>query len=194
MDQALSERLFVVVSKDDYSAPSFIANGPIKKIELEHENSVCVLNTLDPLPMQDELPSLLAALDEKLASFPRTQAFVPNRVRDQFLLAADLIDLFGAVTLLELRDLMRFMQVEVDNKKIERIVSQLNRFELVERVAETTKRFLVAPRQRISCLNYASLDGSPAFDRARFKLIKVFPWLNSESPRRNAYGKIHGRA
>lgn len=194
MDKALSERLFVVVSNADYLAPSFIANGPIKKIELEHENSVCVLNTLDPLAIQEELPSLMVALDEKLASFPRTQIFVPSRDRDQFLLAADLIDLFGAITLHELRDLMRFMQAEVELKKVERIVSQLSRFGLVERVAGTTKRYLIAPRERVHCLNYSGMEGMPAFERAKFKILKAMPWLTGDAPRLDAYNKIHARA
>lgn len=47
-DPVLSERLFVVIARQHYDAPSFIAHGPIKKIETLHrDHSICVLDTLD---------------------------------------------------------------------------------------------------------------------------------------------------
>lgn len=193
-DSILSERLFVVIDRQYYDAPSFIAKGPIKKIEdLHPEHSLCVLDTLDPIRVADQLPDLVVALEEKLATLPKTLGFKPDRPRDQFLLVADLIDLFGALTRKELYELVRVMGVEIDYERLDRITSQLLRFELIEFVPGV-KKFFVAPKERIAYLNYASSSEAPAFDRARFKLLKVNPWLNADKSRLKAYEEIHPKA
>lgn len=193
-DPILADRLFVVIAKEHYDAPSFIANGPIKKIELGHDHSVCVLDTLDPTKVELQLPDLSAALEEKLSTLPKTLTFQPSRHRDQFLLVADLVDLFGALTRKELYDLVHEMGVDVDYTRLDRITSQLLRFELVELVPGATKRFFVAPKNRLSYLNYASPHGAAAFDRVRFKLVTANPWLKSDAARNKAYEEIHRKA
>ncbi|QWF70571.1 retron St85 family effector protein [Methylomonas paludis] len=193
-DPILSERLFVAIEKKYYEAPSFIANGPIKKIELHHDHSVCVLDTLDPTKVCPQLPDLTSALEEKLATLPKTLGFQPDRHRDQFLLIADLIDLFGALTQKELYELIQVMGVKIDYEHLSRITSQLLRFELIRFVPGTTKRFFVAPPDRIAYLNYSGHPGAPVFDRGRFKLLKVTPWLNADKSRLKAYQEIHPKA
>lgn len=190
-DPILSERLFIVIERQHYEAPSFIANGPIKKIETLHrDHSICVLNTLDPTQIHIQFPELISALEEKLAVLPKTHGFQPNRHRDQFLLVADLIDLFGALTRQELYELTRSMEVQIDFARLDQIINQLLRFELIESVPGV-KRFFIAPKERIAYLNYASPTGATAFDRARFKLMKVRPWLEADKPRLRAYHEIH---
>ena len=191
----LSERLFVVVAKEHYESKSFIAHGPIKKIEdLKQDHSVCVLESLDPARLTDQLPDVFNALGEKLATLPKTLSFVPTRDRDQFLLIADLIDLFGALTQRELHALAKVVGADLDNSAIDRITSQLLRFELIEYVPGVTKRFFVASRNRLSYLNYTSPKDLPPFDRSRFKIVKVAPWLLADKLRNNAYCAIHPRA
>lgn len=194
-NSALSERLFVVVSKDHYEATSFIAYGPLRKIEdLKHDHSICVLDSLDPTKIQNQLPEVFTALDEKLATLPKTLTFQPLRHRDQFLLVADLVDLFGALTEREIYSLVHLMNVDIDYQALSRITSQLLRFELIAYVPGVTKRFFVAPVKRLSYLNYASPKGLPAFERVRFKLIKAMPWLIADKPRYDAYCEIHPKA
>lgn len=190
-DPILSERLFVVIEKKYYEAGSFIANGPIKKIERQHDQSICVLDTLDPTQISYQLADLSIALEEKLATLPKTLGFQPTRHRDQLLLVADLVDLFGALARKELYELVHAMRVEIDYARLDRITSQLLRFELIVLVPGVTKRFFVAPRDRIAYLNYASPPDTPSFDRLRFKLLKVTPWLKADKSRLKAYMEIH---
>lgn len=194
MDSVLSERLFVVIEKLHYSATSFIANGPIKKIELLHDNAICVVDTISPIGMQTELQEVASALEEKMKIAPKTQAFDPNRKRDQFLLVADLVELFGALTLAELQNLVELIGVDIDRKRLERVVKQLIRFELVKLVVRTTKRFLVPPKDRLWYLDYQAPVGVPAFDRSRFKMTKAHPWLTADGPRFKAYSTVHPKA
>lgn len=193
MDDILAERLFVVIGVEHYGAGSFIAHGPIKKIEHHYEGAICVVDSIDPAKIQQELDQVADALSEKINSIPKSVGFNPQRQRDQFLLAVDLVDLFGAITLNELRELMRFMGVEIARTRLEQVVNQIRRFELFETVEKLTKRFLVPPVVRRNYLNYeATKDGgSPPFDRTRFKMKYVIPWLKKDTTRGQAYLTIH---
>ena len=170
-----------------------MANGPIKKIELQHpnQNAVCVLETLEPSEMQNEIVGLIEALDEKIKSFPKTQAFQSSRSRDQFLIVADLVDLFSALTAHELHEIIKIMQVEITFDKLERILNQLQRFELLVPVQVLAKKYYVAPKNRMPYINYAGLDGARKFDRANFKITKIIPWLEADKHRLRAYQQIH---
>lgn len=195
-DPILSERLFIVIERQHYDEPSFIANGPIKKIKTLHgDHSICVLDTLDPTQVHIQLPDLIDALEEKLAVLSKkTVLFQPNRQRDKFLLVADLIDLFGALTRTELYELTHAMGVQIDYERLNQIINQLLRFELIESVPSVNKNFFIAPKERIAYLNYASPAGAAAFDRARFKLMKVKLWLEADKLRLKAYQEIHPKA
>jgi hypothetical protein len=193
MDASLAERLFVVISKEHYDAPSFIANGPIKKIDIDDNQSVCVVDTLDLGAVSEQFEAIATALEEKLQAAPQSPVFKKDRRRDQFLLAADLVDLFGAITAKELHDLMKFMDIDLDTAELERITSQLKRFELIEFVPGTSKRFFVPPKQRQPFLNYAGINAENRFDRTRFKMLKAQPWLIREAQRLKAYNNIHGK-
>lgn len=193
MESSLSERLFIVISRENYQAPSFIAHGPIKKIELQHpnQNSICVLETLEPAVMQHAIAELIEALEDKIRSFPKTQAFQHSRSRDQFLIVADLVDLFGALTIYELHELIKIMQVEINFEKLEKILNQLQRFNFLTPIQSLTKKYFVAPENRMSYINYASLGGARRFDRASFKITKITPWLEGDKNRLRAYQQVH---
>jgi hypothetical protein len=83
------------------------------------------------------------------------------------------------------------MDVNIDYPALSQITSQLLRFELIAFVPGVTKRFFVAPRNRLSYLNYSSPKDLPSFDRVRFKLLKAMPWLSADKLRNNAYCEIH---
>lgn len=194
MDPGISERLFVILGRDEYNAPSFIANGPIKKIEQQHECSVCVLDSIEPNEMIKEIDSLVQSLEDKIDSFSKTQHFNPERDRDQFLLAADLIELFSALTAHEIHELFKFMNVDIGVAKLKKITDQLLRFELAHFSANLEKRYFVAPENRISYINYTSPKGSSPFDRTRFKMLRVKPWLEGDRKRIKAYEAIYPKA
>lgn len=195
MDPILRERLFVVISKKHYEDPSFIALGPIKRIEDESpDHAICVVQEMHPpITFEPHIDDVLAALSEKLASSHKTQAFDPNRTRDQYLLIADLIDLFCALTVTEIQELIVHMGIEIDLKRIKRILRQLEIFNLVSEVQITTRRYFVASKSDNSqYLDYERVKGGDKFDRIRFKM-KIFDSLAKDRLRNNAYAVIHGK-
>lgn len=192
MDSILAERLFVVIDEQNYAAGSFIAHGPIKKIENHHGGVVCAVSKMDP--PKDILPELdlvADALSEKINSIPQTTIFNPKQLRDRLLLVMDLVELFGAITVHELQAIMQFMGGDVNRPALERLVKQAERFELISSVKKLAKTYLVSPADRQVYLDYRAKVGEPAFDRTRFKFKTSIPWLKKDSPRRQAYLEIH---
>lgn len=141
--------------------------------------------------MQHSIADLIEALEEKMKSFPKTQAFQHSRSRDQFLIVADLVDLFSALTIHELHELIKIMQVEINFEKLEKILNQLQRFNFLTPIQSLTKKYFVAPKNRMSYINYAGLGSARRFDRAGFKITKITPWLEGDANRLRAYQQVH---
>lgn len=190
-DEVLCERLLVVLADEYYDVPSFISLGPVKRIEYKHTGeAICVVNTTkDTHTFEAEVADVGKALLVKVGTPPKTKQFNANETRDQFLLIADLIELFGALTEIELEILLKFMGVDPANLK--RMLNQLVLFKLIIKLPEKTDRFYVPPKQRIHFLNYTA-PAELKFERAPFKLKTILPELKGDKNRLNAYAKIHG--
>jgi hypothetical protein len=116
MDEVLRERILVVIERRYVNQEnSFICLGPLKLIKKNNEDhSVCAVDTLSsPVAFENEVSPTLDALVAKLSSEAKKPLFSPIRRRDQFLLIADLVDLFRALNKMEIIDLLGFMQVEI---------------------------------------------------------------------------------
>lgn len=192
MDPILRERLFIVIEKKHYKNDSFIRLGPIKRIEDDFpEHAICVVDEMTPPEkFKAHIEDVLAALSEKLDSGHKSQAFDPDRTRDHYLLVADLVDLFCALTLSEIRELISHAGVDIELSRIKAILRQLKLFELVSEVEITTKRYFVAVKSTNSYLKYESNKGAENFDRIRFKL-QVFKSLREDRLRYQAYKTVH---
>lgn len=195
MDETLRERLLVVISKEHYQTISYITLGPIKLIESldEADDSMFISESSEPKEFESELEELINVLEKKFSSLPKTQSFSPEKIRDQLLLVADLVELFGALTKKELKNLLDHIGITLEPGRFGQIVNQLKLFELVVVPKTGIQSYLIAPpkNKRENYLNYVALTGQPNFDRARFKL-KVFSMLKLETVRFRAYEKIHG--
>lgn len=192
MDASLSDRLLVVISNKHYNAGSFIAKGPVKKIEDLHEDSICTVETIKSPEIQHEIPQIVAALDNKLKSLPKTTSFDATRRRDQFLLVADLIDLFGALTVTELIDLCSAFNFHASTTQIKAIFGQLARFGIITPVRRYSVIYYVPTKLRSSYLNYKGKSDAASFHRLRFKTREAANWLVSDSKRYSAYRSVHG--
>jgi hypothetical protein len=192
MDPVLSERLFVVISEEHYNAKSFIAKGPVKKLEDIDEESICTVKDISPLTIQSELFQIIESLDRKLGSTPKSTGFDPQRTRDQFLLIADLIELFGALTVNEIVDICGLLGLNTTVPQVKRLYEQLSRFDIVTAVKKNTIRYYLPTKHRFRFLDYKSSVENNKFDRLRFKTKILTPWLKSDKRRLEAYADIHG--
>lgn len=194
MDDVLSERMMIVVNKNYYEQTSFIRLGPIKKIEELHDDSaVYVLNSASPKEFEEQEVQFVAdALMERIHSAPKTLMFNSTRTRDQLLLLADLVELFGALAIGEIERLFQFFVPEEDVAgRVKRMMHQLCFFELVEKVKTSNRTYFVAPEKRRPYLNYSSGKEKGKFERAPSKMA-IFESLKKDSVRLRAYQKVHG--
>jgi hypothetical protein len=193
-DEILCERLLIVVANEYYETPSFVRLGPVKRIEVKHsEQSIYVASTTnDKHAFEAEVADVGDALRAKVETLPKTKQFNATETRDQFLLIADLIELFGALTETEIEILLGFMSIGAVN--IKRMLNQLVLFELICKHREKTNLYYIPPKkQRTPFLKYSANAGAK-FERASFKLNTILPELRNERNKHRlvAYEKIHG--
>ena len=193
MDDVLSERLLVVISRSYFEKDSFVVHGPIRKLIGAHsDDSVCVIESETPEGFYDEAALVAEALQAKVDDHPRKELLSPSQVRDQLLLIADLVELFGALTEKELLGLLEFMGATIDRSIFRRLVGQLKLFHLVDDRRQYGQKYIIAPREnRQSYLDYDSAVADEKFDRTRFKM-SAFELLKKETARRKAYEQVQG--
>lgn len=196
-DDVLCERLVVVLEDKHYDdgspdATSFIRWGPIKRIEdLHPEKSICLVSSLDEHAFEREVENVGETLKCKVNTLPKTKQFNSNEIRDQFLLIADLIELFGALNERELRDLLGFMNVRPEN--LSRMLNQLILFKFIVKSKGISGTYYVPPKNRASYLDYTAHTDSK-FEKVTFRIFTIHPEFKktTEKDRLKAYEKIHG--
>ncbi|WP_157610238.1 retron St85 family effector protein [Variovorax sp. Root434] len=194
MDEVLSERLLVVISRAHFDEDSFLVHGPLKKLEGDHsEASICVVEANEPRDFYAEASDVADALQAKVNNNPRKELIRSERIRDQLLLIVDLVELFGAATETEIIGLLSFLGIELDRNNFRRMVGQLKLFKLVDEAHQYAQKYYVAPLEnRESYMDYDGVSSENRFDRTRFKTL-AFEQLKKESIRRKAYEQIHGK-
>lgn len=195
-DDVLSERLLVVMGQKHYAADSFIKWGPIQRIadaNQKEEDAICVVSTTkNPNEFETEVTRVGKALLDKVKLSKKSRKFLSKGTRDRFLLIADLIELFGALTEKELGILLKFMVAEPSNLK--RMLKQLILFELIIKEPIGNERYYVPPiKGRAPYLKYTA-QANAKFDRLHFKLTAIHPELKERKneDRLEAYAKYHG--
>lgn len=192
-DDDLCERLLVVLAEEHYVARSYISLGPIQLIKKKHsEKSIYTADTTDkPREFEAEVKDVGDALLNKVGVKLKEKQFRSDKTRDQFLLIADLIELFGALTEQEIGFLLKHMGVEQTN--LSRMLNQLYLFNLIIKTRGKNDLYYIPPKQRTSFLNYTAPTNSKLnFDRPSFRMLVSNPELKKDSHRLDIYSKTHG--
>jgi hypothetical protein len=196
MDDVLCERLVVVLEdkhydEDSRDASSFIRWGPIKRIEDKHpDKSICLVSSItDKHTFKNEVEGVGETLRSKVETLPKTKQFISNEIRDQYLLIADLIELFGALDKDHLGILLAFMNVDPVN--LNRMLNQLILFELIVKSNGISGTYYVPPKNRTPYLDYTALTGSK-FEKVTYRISTIHPELKKDKDRLKAFEKIHG--
>lgn len=199
MDETLRERLLVVITKEHFKQDSYISLGPIKLLQSLHdgddadiEASVYITKSEKPEDFVNEVNELLEVLEQKYTSRPKTQKFTPHNIRDQLLIIADLVELFGALTRSEIKHLCKSIGITVNRDRLSQIINLLKLFELIVPPQTGSTRYYIAPPsdRRKVYLDYQAKTGKPNFDRSRFK-SKAFTLMKKDAVRKRAYESVH---
>lgn len=196
MDAVLRERLLVVIEREYVNREdSFICLGPLRLIRKHsEEHSVCAVDSLKSASaFESEVEATLDTLDAKLKEEAQRPNFSPDRTRDQFLLIADLVDLFRALNKSEIEDLLRFMHVSVSQADVRKMLWQLKLFGLLKSDQVYGVTYYVAIKgQDHQFLDYeASADAAKPFARTGFK-VQVNEALKKDQKRNKAYNGAKG--
>lgn len=192
MDRVLSDRLLVVIQKIHYDQDSFIRHGPIRKIQGSNpDDSVYVIQAKTPAAFVDEVQDVADVLGEKFHSFPKTIPFRVSERRDWFLLLADLVELFGALTQREIGTLLTSLNFPFERTDLARSLKLLQMLRLVL-PGVTDKHYYVAPKDgRQSYLDYDAAPGRDPFERIKYK-TKLVKLIAGDRQRLKAYRLTHG--
>jgi len=209
MDESLRERLFVVLARKYYDEKnSFLYLGPVALVTNRHgEESLCVVDEIvtnrhdekcacaveerrNGEIFEQSVDGILQSLDDRLKVESKTGtsvSFSASRKRDQFLLIADFIDLFGALNRTELHDLMRFMGLDVSDDVLKRMLWLLNLFGMIRETNVFGKVFFISNRhENHNYLSFSAIEGEKAFDRPAFKVNTVSVALKGDRNRKRA--------
>lgn len=194
-DSILAERLFVVLYSRYFKANSFIALGPLRILERLHgeDQAICPVDGDKLEDFEKVVDDVANEVFAKSKRIPQQTAFDPENVRDQFLLIADLIELFGALKLIEITVFLKFFKVSVSNKRVTQMLNLLCLIKVIQRSDHLNRHFYVPPKNaREPFIAYKVLEADGRFNRIKIKLTATEK-MKQDSFRRQAYEKVHGR-
>lgn len=129
MVDEIASRLLVVMDDKNYRDPSFIALGPVRRLEdIYGKSAICVLNRQDiniddiskveSINLKSFSATIVSAISKRKQDIKERTTFIPDRPGHLIKLIVGLIQHYGALTEAEIEVLMYAMHLQVDNKKI----------------------------------------------------------------------------
>lgn len=185
---SLSERLLVVVDREDHPKNSFISLGPIRSIEATkgHLNAVCVIPTRPLANFITHIPAVISALDIKSRRKHDSERLDPKNPQHQILLILDLINLFLAIQIGELQTLATHFGLNLEGRRLDKILFVLEKVELITRERYGNNQYFVPHKFRKKYVSYTAKSGSPRFNRDKIK-TEAWSEVQSDQFRRIAY-------
>lgn len=185
-DLHLSNRTIVVLQRDFSSKNSYITLGPTQHIENIDEKATCIIEAKSPKDFYAEVDLVINAVETKINKAHKTEAYTPNSVRDQFLLIADFVDLFQAITTDELLLILPKFGLDISIKRLRQLLRQLILFKIITKEQVGIHKYLVASPSGQQYVNHQAIAGLPPFDRTRFKAT-TFSALQKDVNRLRAF-------
>lgn len=187
----IREKLLVFIDEKYYRENSFIALGPLLSLKSVHPDAVMAypwMKTVGSNHRYDEesmsrcFSEMVNDIENAYGAKNHKAKFSPSIVRHHMLLIYDLIDLMRALTITEIEEYIKSFGITLDRKRIAQYLYILDKMQLIE-VKSWGKTFY-APKLREPLFQYAFKDGSPTFDRARFK-VEVANFYQESEPKRS---------
>jgi hypothetical protein len=195
MQEVLVERLYVVLYTKHYKSTSYIALGPLRVLKRVQgdEPSICPVDGDTLVDFQKVLPELADLVLEKSKQSLKTHKFNPGLIRDQFLFIADMVELFGALNVKEITELLFAFGMNLGKPRVDQMLNLLCSLKVILLAEHLTRQYYVPPKDtREGFIGYRSLISDARLGRVQFK-FRALEVLKKDSFRRQAYEKIHGR-
>lgn len=190
------DKLLVFIDSQCYKSASFIKLGPVDFLEKTHGNAAEVHRWLDDRfqidrKLAEELQVEVAeAVRARLSKKNTEKPFNRGQWLHFALLVCDLIDLYSALTVRELRNLLSDVGLEKSEHELRQVLYLLERVRLIAMEPKGDQRFYVA----ITGNQYLKLhiDDEP-FDAARFRSDILRKYSTSDKKRFRAIQDARGR-
>lgn len=173
VDDSIVSRLLVVVQSkylETATRESFLNLGPLRRVEALQNRCVIGANSGNSLT-QDDFDTITEFVDNRLPNLPNTERLRPEEPTHRLLLTADLIDLLLICKDQELQAVLQHFGVDLSIQELNRSAKLLEFFGLI-RIEHRGQEHFFVRRERAdrTWVNYTALEGTPPFDRAKFKL------------------------
>lgn len=193
------EKLLVFVETTHYSESSFIRLGPVDFLEKKYENfAECHRWFADDRPPMTFSSSAASELQPELASAVLIRAAKPTAERqfcahswlDTALLACDLVGLYSALTIREIRTLFEDLECKLKEHEVRQMLFILERVGLLAMEPNSSQRFYVSTDTRQF---YAFHLKDSAFDLERFRADRLEEYRESDKKRFRAIQEVRRR-
>jgi hypothetical protein len=169
------EKLLVFVDQAHYQADSFIRLGPIQYLEKRFQNHAHCHRFLvrgksfDALAAEDLQDEIVQAITERVAVGGSEQAFDKDRWLHRALLLCDILNIYSALTIRELRDRLRALGVDLQELELRQILYLLEQVDFLRMVPSGSQRFYIT----LSSEDYLThgVDNRIDFDRLRIDAV-----------------------
>ena len=131
--ESLKDRLVIVVTEDRHPIKSFISLGPLRQLEAQDPESVCVIPATNATEFLNDIDVVNSAIFNKMAKNKTKRAFSPTERQHQFTLAAELISFVEVVTFTDVKKVFEYFQVNVNEHRIQQILFTLEKSNLIQK-------------------------------------------------------------
>jgi hypothetical protein len=173
--EEFQEKLLIFVDNAHYQADSFIRLGPIQYLENRFQNNAHCHRFLvngrafDASAAEELQSEMVQAITDRITAGGSEQAFDKDRWLHKALLLCDILNVYSALTIRELRDKLRALGLDLSEVELRQILYLLEQVDLLRMVPSGTQRFYVTLSSEDYLIHGAGnrID----FDRLRIDVI-----------------------
>lgn len=196
MVEEIALRLLIVMDDKNYSDPSFLKLGPVRRLERKYGNSaVCVLSLKDiNIPDITDVgnvnldifaATLHAAIIKRKSDYKESSTFNSERPGHLIKLIVGLIQHYGALTEVEIEVLMFAMNLNVQKEKIpDYLMCAINANWIAKHRSGVEEYYCALPNIR-PAIEYKLRKELPADekDRERWRALVIEHWKKNDTNR-----------
>jgi hypothetical protein len=197
--EAFQGKLLVFIETDHYQSSSFIKLGPVDYLEKVHSNSaechrwmveVDRKPKFDPKTAQELQPELAEAVLKRAKKPEPEHKFRPESWLDTALLICDLLNLCSALTLREMRDILKQLGHPKNESELKQYLFLLEKVDLIAVEPKGDQRFYVGIEER-QFYWFQLREGTVDF--SRFRVDQTADYKQNDKKRFSAIQEVRKR-
>ena len=159
----LKHKVVILMSEHHHNQDSFIKLGPVRQLRKPNVYAIPFEPDNVAGTVGQHLPAIADAIEESLEKCEKSQSFSTRRDGHIALLVYELVRIFGALKIEEIRDYLEVLSAPRKRKVVKRLLFLLQKLELIEvrRYLNLDYYFTRKTEQRVQ---FTVATGAPMFD------------------------------